>query len=70
MTDGATEPRSRRRLFITMAVSRYKHLPEDAQLDNPSADAERISDLLSASAINRLYRAWATTGPRSRSVRP
>lgn len=56
MTSGATEPRSRQRLFITMAVSRYRHLPEDAQLGNPSADAERISDLLSAFGYQQALR--------------
>ena len=47
------EPASGRRFFVTMAVDRYQHLPDDGQLKRPSTDAERVGDLLSASRYRR-----------------
>lgn len=44
---------SGRRFFVTMAVDRYQHLPDDGQLERPSTDAERIGVLLSASRYRR-----------------
>jgi WD40 repeat protein len=46
MTTAEHETAHGRRFCVTVAVDRYHHLPEEAQLSRPSADAELITQML------------------------